>query len=76
MSNNMGGPAFPTDNERQIGSHSYHYEGMTLWDYYAAAALQRLAGPDLHAGRVANRAGQFADAMLKQRKIRFGLEEK
>lgn len=34
MSN--GGPAFPTENERQTGANSYHYEGMSLRDYLAA----------------------------------------
>lgn len=60
----MGGPAFPADNERQ-------YEGMTLWDYYAAAALQRLADPDMAAGLVAYKVGLFADAMLAQRAKRM-----
>lgn len=34
-----GGPAFPTDNEKQVGHQTWHYEGMTLRDYFAAAAL-------------------------------------
>ena len=38
MSKETGGPAFPTENERQTGSNSYHYEGMTLRDYFAAKA--------------------------------------
>lgn len=32
---NNGGPAFPTDSERQNGANSYHYEGMTLRQYAA-----------------------------------------
>lgn len=39
---NDGGPAFPTDNEQQVGHNTWHYQGMTLRDYFAAAALQGL----------------------------------
>lgn len=35
-------PAFPTENERQTGSNSYQYEGMTLRQYAAI----RLKVPD------------------------------
>lgn len=35
-----GGPAFPTDNEHQTGPHTYHSEGMSLRDYFAAKAMQ------------------------------------
>lgn len=35
MGINDGGPAFPTDSERQNGANSYHYEGMTLRQYAA-----------------------------------------
>lgn len=31
-----GGPAFPTDTEQQIGSGTWHFEGMTLREYFAA----------------------------------------
>jgi hypothetical protein len=31
-----GGPAFPTDTERQVGPSTFHFEGMTLRDYLAA----------------------------------------
>lgn len=40
MSIETGGPAFPTENERQTGHNSFHYEGMTLRDYFAAKAMQ------------------------------------
>ena len=33
-----GGPAFPTDNAQQNGIRSWHYEGMTLRDYFAVHA--------------------------------------
>lgn len=36
MSKDNGGPAFPTDSEHQNGPNSYHFEGMTLRDYFAA----------------------------------------
>jgi hypothetical protein len=36
---NDGGPAFPTDNEGQNGPNSYHFQGMTLRDYFAAQTL-------------------------------------
>ena len=67
---NDGGPAFPTGNERQTGSNSYHYEGMTLRDYFAAHALQ---GGLAHNRPAAEMAGwakwayQVADAMLAAR---------
>ena len=35
-----GGPAFPTENGRQTGPDSYHYEGMALRDWFAATAPQ------------------------------------
>ncbi len=38
MTTNDGGPAFPTDNERQTGADSYHFTGMSLRDYFAAKA--------------------------------------
>ena len=30
-----GGPAFPTDSERQVGPDTWHYEGMPLRTYAA-----------------------------------------
>jgi hypothetical protein len=42
MSNQTGGPAFPTDNAHQSGPATYHYEGMTMRDYFAAKAMQTL----------------------------------
>lgn len=37
-----GGPAFPTENARQTGNTTWHYEGMTLRDYFAAKAMHAL----------------------------------
>ena len=70
-----GGPAFPTESAHQSGPSLYHFEGMTLRDYFAAKALQGLiSGCGLVAGtdttRVENtayQAYQFADAMLAAR---------
>jgi len=33
-----GGPVFPTDSAQQTGTRTWHYEGMTLRDYFAAKA--------------------------------------
>jgi hypothetical protein len=30
-----GGPAFPTDSERQVGPDTWHYEGLSLRTYAA-----------------------------------------
>lgn len=37
------GPAFPTDSEHQNGPNTYHFEGMSLRDYFAGQALIGLA---------------------------------
>jgi hypothetical protein len=71
---NDGGPAFPVSPPPTIpNGYYYHAEaGMTLRDYFAAAALQGLlASPDTvgTAGFVAYayHAYQYADAMLAER---------
>ena len=75
---NNGGPAFPTENERQTGANSFHYEGMTLRDYFAAKALLALVsgrswgnispGSDDELMAIwASSAYCLADAMLKAR---------
>ena len=78
MSNEkMGGPAFPTDSEHQSGPNTWHYEGMTLWDYYAAAALQGLIATGSHDCTFcvyANAAARQADAMLAERAKRVKAE--
>lgn len=66
-----GGPAFPTDSASQVGSETWHHEGMTLRDYFAAAALQGIcAHPDtwglLQTG-IARAAYDMADEMIKAR---------
>ena len=70
-----GGPAFPTESAQQTGTHTWHYEGMTLRDYFAAKALQGYMvglkpaqdiGPDMQ-DRIADGMYSMADAMLRAR---------
>jgi hypothetical protein len=61
-----GGPAFPQTTDAKLG-----YEGMTLRDYFAAAALQGMCaglqrGDDPDA--VPEFAYMMADSMLEARK--------
>lgn len=37
-----GGPAFPTENARQTGNTTWHYEGMALRDYFYKWASRQL----------------------------------
>ena len=71
-----GGPAFPTESEHQSGHTTWHFEGMSLRDYFAAKAMhQFLAGAVLPVGydasqefrSLAGRAYEAADAMLAAR---------
>ena len=81
MSNtiNNGGPAFPTENARQTGPSSWHEEGMTLRDYFAAKAMQSYVSRDSwipaelektkesYDQLLARYAYEMADAMLRAR---------
>jgi hypothetical protein len=66
-----GGPAFPTDSARQSSAHTWHYEGMTLRDYFAAKAMQahitHSGSDDICESGVARWAYAMADAMLAAR---------
>jgi len=66
-----GGPAFPTANEHQSGPNTYHFQGMTLRDYFAAKAMQAiLARPDCTVTdieAVARGAYEVAKVMLETR---------
>jgi hypothetical protein len=69
-----GGPAFPTENAHQNGSNTYHFEGMTLRDYFAAAAMRGMqanssidAKPNITNEKVARWSYEIADAMLAGR---------
>lgn len=57
-----GGPAFPTS------AHTWHYEGMTLRDYFAAKAMQGLLAGEYNVPDVfAEWAYKYADALLAER---------
>jgi len=68
MSKEDGGPAFPVPNDANVNGQ----EGMTLRDYFAAAAAQSFRLPSdyrdgMHNGVTAERAYALADAMLIER---------
>ena len=72
MSNNTGGPAFPTT--KPLEHWGDPNQGMTLRDYFAAKALQGFIASANHKGlyappdnELASAAFQLADAMLKAR---------
>ena len=65
----MGGPAFP------VGSGDMRDPtGMTLWDYYAAAALAGVSVNVEHAELAADWAARCADAMIEERAKRTEAE--
>jgi len=68
MSNNTGGPAFPT--EVVTTNDGWIHSGMTLRDYFAAKTMQGFAsnlGPGANFNSRAETAYEWADAMLKAR---------
>ena len=75
MSNDkMGGPAF------QHGGQADYTGGATLWDYYAAAALQGIMAAKEYSlpgwpPYAENVAGIVADAMLAERAKRIKDDE-
>lgn len=69
---NDGGPAFPCESSIIVNGKQVTVpaQGMTLRDYFAAAAMQGLLHDPKVCGTVAeyaNAAYQFADAMLAER---------
>ena len=67
---NTGGPAFPIPAISRNGVAFVSAPGMTLRDYFAAAALQgilRTNSNRFHPEDDANWCYQIADAMLKER---------
>ena len=70
--NDKGGPAFPVhpDMPSQLGcTPSASDAGMSLRDYFAAAALQGFISAEALRGKDAVRAAYaYADAMLEERK--------
>lgn len=74
----MGGPAFPTpvaDDRDCAGRFVSGYGGMTLWDYFAAAALtatRRCTNGATENTRItASIAASIADAMMEERAKRM-----
>lgn len=71
---NFNEPAFPTENSHQTGTNTFHYSGMTLRDWFAGQALERLLGGELlpfhetMPDAIAKQAYMIADAMLEHRK--------
>lgn len=72
MSNDTGGPAFPTKNYAAIQPIAEGYsEGMTLRDWFAGMAMQGLcSGNSTSPQQIAQAAYIVADAMLKVRSIK------
>jgi hypothetical protein len=69
---NDGGPASPVDISCYDGDRSRLY-GMSLRDYFAAAALQGLMARIVYEPACAGTAADcyaFADAMLAQREVK------
>jgi len=68
---NDGGPAFPRTG---AGGHTSPQSGMSIRDYFAAAALKgqahRLASPYEHRDILAADCYAIADAMLKAREAK------
>jgi hypothetical protein len=73
----LGGAAFPCHNDSAL-EYNWISSGMSLRDYFAAAAVQGLLAsnwcaqmrefaPELGAKQTANDAYDIADAMLKAR---------
>lgn len=76
MTRETGGPAFPTENGRQVGPSAYHYEGMTLRDYFASQVLPGVVQvcandvrqeDETRAQHFVRVAYELADAMLAER---------
>lgn len=58
--NKTGGPAHPTMIGGQNGTEAFRWEGMALFDYYAAAAIS--------GGKTAKQAVKIAQEMIELRK--------
>lgn len=73
MNKETGGPAFPTKNQHQSANYLWHYEGMTLRDWFAGQAMQGAIAGCAAKGEVimysdlSGLAYEVADAMLKAR---------
>jgi hypothetical protein len=58
--NKTGGPAYPTMSGGHIDDKTFRWEGMSLFDYYAAAAIS--------GGKTAKQAVKVAQDMIELRK--------
>lgn len=71
---NDGGPAFPVLRENERGGLFMAASGMTLRDYFAAAALTGILSENMELcdsyGQAGKRAYDFADAMLAEREVK------
>ena len=71
---NDGGPAFPHTTQWDGIAPAINHNGMTLRDYFAAAALKgqahRFAHPHEHRELLAQDCYDIADAMLKAREAK------
>jgi hypothetical protein len=73
MSNNTGGPAFPTGTWEYDGQNNvlpYQEGGMTLRDYFAAKAMQGILTDSeivMGATEIADLSYKYADAMMEAR---------
>jgi hypothetical protein len=65
---NDGGPAFPSPPSQHSNGFYSTGNGMTLRDYFAAAALQGLLAYDADCSTAIGLAYHTADAMLDWRK--------
>ena len=72
-----GGPAFPVQYSNEAdGPTVMPHVGMTLRDYFAAKAMQGMAGSHAYCERgwdqadLAGQAYEIADAMLKAREVK------
>jgi hypothetical protein len=70
---NDGGPAFPHTTQWDGITPAINYHGISIRDYFAAAALQgNIAHPEVTGNRddIARDAYKYADAMLKAREAK------
>jgi hypothetical protein len=58
--NKTGGPAYPTLSGGKLDDNTFRWEGMSLFDYYAAAAIS--------SGKTAKQAVSVAQMMVELRK--------
>lgn len=54
-----GGPAFPIDEKNHDGTHFHCNTGLSMRDYFAAAALQGMLSSDVYMREIDGAAEQF-----------------